>query len=86
MFAKLNQQCRDGRGQIEEVRSSLESQKSHGQVLHCLMEQRDAGNIPGIYGRLVCGVCVCDTRCVGCVCGGGGILVCSVCTFLYFLL
>lgn len=50
---KLNQQFRDGRSQVEEVRSSFESHKRHGQVLQSLIEQRDAGNIPGIYGRLV---------------------------------
>ena len=52
-FVKLNQQYRDGRSQIEEVRGSFESQKRHGQVLQSLMEQRDSGNIPGIHGRLV---------------------------------
>jgi chromosome segregation ATPase len=50
---KLNQQYKDGRSQIEEVRSSFESHKHHGQVLRSLMDQRDSGNIPGIHGRLV---------------------------------
>ncbi len=52
-YVKLNQQFKDGRGQLEEVRSSMESQKRHGQVLQSLIEQREAGHIPGLYGRLV---------------------------------
>ncbi len=52
-FEKLTRQLREGRGRVEEARSALESHKKRGQVLECLMQQRDAGNIPGICGRLV---------------------------------
>ena len=52
-FTKLTQQVRAGRVNVEDARSALESHKRRGQVLECLMQQRDAGNIPGICGRLV---------------------------------
>ena len=52
-FEKLSQQCKDGRGQVEESRSVIDLCKRRGQVLSSLIEQKDAGKIPGIYGRLV---------------------------------
>lgn len=52
-FIKLSQQLRGRRGQVEDARSALESHKSRGKILSSLMEQRDAGNMPGICGRLV---------------------------------
>ena len=52
-FNALTQQLRGGRAQAGEARNALESHKKRGHVLQHLIEQRDTGNIPGIYGRLV---------------------------------
>ena len=66
--AKIHQQVREGRGQVEEARSALQAHRSRGQVLQALVEQRESGAIPGIHGRLVrlcvyvC-VCVCTYMC-----------------------
>uniref|UniRef100_UPI00398F590E structural maintenance of chromosomes protein 4 n=1 Tax=Pristiophorus japonicus TaxID=55135 RepID=UPI00398F590E len=49
-------QIRDGvyelRQKVEEAKSSLTVNRSRGRVLEALMQQKNTGNIPGIYGRL----------------------------------
>ncbi|XP_068174087.1 structural maintenance of chromosomes protein 4 isoform X3 [Antennarius striatus] len=43
---------REMRQKVDEVKSSLSSNRSRGKVLNALMEQKKSGRIPGIYGRL----------------------------------
>ncbi|KAA0200463.1 hypothetical protein HAZT_HAZT006975 [Hyalella azteca] len=37
---------------LEETRSAMQSSRSRGRVLDAIMEQKQNGNIPGIFGRL----------------------------------
>ncbi|NWT05667.1 SMC4 protein, partial [Mionectes macconnelli] len=40
------------RRKVEEAKSSLAQSRSRGKVLEALLQQKKAGNIPGLYGRL----------------------------------
>uniref|UniRef100_A0A3B1IDX0 Structural maintenance of chromosomes protein 4 n=1 Tax=Astyanax mexicanus TaxID=7994 RepID=A0A3B1IDX0_ASTMX len=42
----------DLRQKVEEAKSSLSSNRSRGKVLDALMQQKQSGKIPGIFGRL----------------------------------
>ena len=50
--ARLRQQLMAVRVQVEDTRSSLQANRSRGNVLDALMQQKNTGAIPGIYGRL----------------------------------
>ncbi|KAL5490795.1 hypothetical protein EMCRGX_G015979 [Ephydatia muelleri] len=50
--ARLSQQLKATRTQVEDTRSSLQANRSRGNVLDALMQQKSSGAIPGIYGRL----------------------------------
>ncbi|NXL63759.1 SMC4 protein, partial [Chordeiles acutipennis] len=43
---------RNLRQKVEEAKSSLALSRSRGKVLEALLQQKKAGNIPGLYGRL----------------------------------
>ncbi|XP_050164447.1 structural maintenance of chromosomes protein 4 isoform X1 [Myiozetetes cayanensis] len=43
---------RNLRRKVEEAKSSLAQSRSRGKVLEALLQQKKAGNIPGLYGRL----------------------------------
>ncbi|XP_060098400.1 structural maintenance of chromosomes protein 4 isoform X1 [Heteronotia binoei] len=50
--AEIKNYTRELRQKVEEARSSLAINKSRGKVLEALLQQKKAGQIPGIYGRL----------------------------------
>ena len=43
----------EARGKLEEKRAAMQASSGRGHVLQALMEQKNVGNIPGIFGRLV---------------------------------
>ncbi|NWI87344.1 SMC4 protein, partial [Pitta sordida] len=43
---------RNLRRKVEEAKSSLAQSRNRGKVLEALLQQKKAGNIPGLYGRL----------------------------------
>jgi structural maintenance of chromosome 4 len=49
----VSAELRTHRAQVEETRSSMQASRSRGRVLDSLMEQKQLGHLPGIYGRLV---------------------------------
>jgi len=51
--ATASKELRAHRSQVEEVRSSMQANRSRGRVLDALMEQKQLGHLPGIFGRLV---------------------------------
>lgn len=51
--AAVSAEFRTHRAQVEETRSSMHASRSRGRVLDSLMEQKQLGNLPGIFGRLV---------------------------------
>jgi len=51
--AAASKELRAHRSQVEEVRSSMQANRSRGRVLDALMEQKQLGHLPGIFGRLV---------------------------------
>lgn len=48
-----SKELRAHRSQVEELRSSMQASRSRGRVLDALMEQKQLGHLPGIFGRLV---------------------------------
>ena len=48
-----DQEVRQTRVKVEEMRSSFESSKARGKVLEALLDLKKSGRMPGIYGRLV---------------------------------
>ncbi|NWR35777.1 SMC4 protein, partial [Tachuris rubrigastra] len=48
----LKDLVRNLRRKVEEAKSSLAQSRSRGKVLEALLQQKKAGNIPGLYGRL----------------------------------
>jgi structural maintenance of chromosome 4 len=51
--AAASEELRAHRSQVEELRSSMQAIRSRGRVLDALMEQKQLGHLPGIFGRLV---------------------------------
>ena len=51
--AAASKELRAHRSQLEELRSSMQANRSRGRVLDALMEQKQLGHLPGIFGRLV---------------------------------
>jgi len=51
--AAASKELRAHRSQVEELRSSMQANRSRGRVLDALMEQKQLGHLPGIFGRLV---------------------------------
>jgi structural maintenance of chromosome 4 len=51
--AAASEELRTHRSQVEELRSSMQANRSRGRVLDALMEQKQLGYLPGIFGRLV---------------------------------
>jgi structural maintenance of chromosome 4 len=51
--AAVSTELRTHRAQVEETRSSMQANRSRGRVLDSLMEQKQLGHLPGIFGRLV---------------------------------
>ena len=49
----VSKELRAHRSQVEELRSSMQANRSRGRVLDALMEQKQLGHLPGIFGRLV---------------------------------
>ncbi|ELU02991.1 hypothetical protein CAPTEDRAFT_224718 [Capitella teleta] len=49
---KYDEQVRQTRVKVEDLRSSLESSKGRGKVLEALLELKKSGRMPGIHGRL----------------------------------
>jgi structural maintenance of chromosome 4 len=52
--AAASEGLRAHRSEVEELRSSMQANRSRGRVLDALMEQKQLGHLPGIFGRLVC--------------------------------
>uniref|UniRef100_UPI00358E3385 structural maintenance of chromosomes protein 4 isoform X2 n=1 Tax=Myxine glutinosa TaxID=7769 RepID=UPI00358E3385 len=50
---ELRKGVRATRQRVEELRSALAASRSQGRVLRSLMEQKQCGALPGIYGRLM---------------------------------
>ncbi|PNF36219.1 hypothetical protein B7P43_G09723 [Cryptotermes secundus] len=50
--AAVSAELRTHRAQVEETRSSMQATRSRGRVLDSLMEQKQLGHLPGIFGRL----------------------------------
>ncbi|XP_048361972.1 structural maintenance of chromosomes protein 4 [Sphaerodactylus townsendi] len=50
--AEIKNYTRELRQKVEEARSSLATNKSRGKLLEALIQQKKAGQISGIYGRL----------------------------------
>lgn len=50
--AAASEELRTHRSQVEELRSSMQANRSRGRVLDALMEQKQLGYLPGIFGRL----------------------------------
>lgn len=51
--AKLESLVREGRASLAEIKHSASSNRSKGAVSKFLMQMKNSGKIPGIYGRLV---------------------------------
>lgn len=47
-------QLRSLRAKVEEARSSMQAARSKGKVIDSLMALKKSGQMPGLYGRLVC--------------------------------
>ena len=52
--AQLADRQRDIRQQVGEKRQQAEQSKSGNKMLNALMKEKQAGRLPGIFGRLVC--------------------------------
>lgn len=53
MDTETREVVREMRQKVDEAKSSLSSNRSRGKVLDALMQQKNSGRIPGIFGRLV---------------------------------
>lgn len=51
---KLSNKMRNLRNQVEESRNAFSAKKHSSMMLDALMNQKRTGEIPGIFGRLVC--------------------------------
>ena len=51
--ATASKELRAHRSQVEELRTSMQANRSRGRVLDALMEQKQLGHLSGIFGRLV---------------------------------
>uniref|UniRef100_A0A671UXK4 Structural maintenance of chromosomes protein 4 n=1 Tax=Sparus aurata TaxID=8175 RepID=A0A671UXK4_SPAAU len=52
MDTETREVVREMRQKVDEAKSSLSSNRSRGKVLDALMQQKNSGRIPGIFGRL----------------------------------
>lgn len=64
MDSETREVVREMRQKVDEVKSSLSSNRSRGKVLDALMHQKKSGRIPGIFGRLVTCLWSCTTTCI----------------------